>query len=254
ISSSGHLALTQYFLGFKEPPVAFDVVLHVGTLLAVLIYYRRDLLAMGSTLFRPKELIAMDWNSDHPGKLMLFLIIACIPTALMGFLLKSRVESAFSDMSFVGLGFLLSGVIMIVTIRRRTMTRTLMEMNATDAFLIGTMQGVALFPGVSRSGSTISAALLLGLKPELAGRFSFLLSIPAIVGATALEAGAIQTQLRNGMDLFLYGASGIIAGVVGYLSIGPMIRILQASRFHYFAFYCWLIGSLLLIYLWQTNT
>ena len=254
ISSSGHLAVTQYFLGFPEPPVAFDVVLHLGTLAAVLVFYRKDVVSIFLQLRRPFQLIRPDWHSDNPGKLLALLIIACIPTAVMGALLKNRVESAFSSVIYIGAGFLLSGFIMISTIKQRKNSRTLVEMNAKDAFLIGTMQGVALFPGVSRSGSTISAALLLGISPELAGRFSFLLSIPAVLGAVVLESKAIEAQIGNAHNLILYGTSGVLAGVIGYLSIGPLIRILRASRFHYFALYCWMIGLILLLYLWQTNT
>jgi undecaprenyl-diphosphatase len=209
---------------------------------------------MMAQMTNPSKILRPNWNSDHPSKLLLLLVIACIPTALMGALLKSRVESAFSNVEHVALGFLLSGMIMIFTIKQKKSSRTLSEMNARDAFLIGTMQGVALFPGVSRSGSTISAALLLGLNPELAGRFSFLLSIPAILGATLLEARAIQSQMQSGQDLFLYGVSGVLAGVIGYFSIKPLIRILQASRFYYFAFYCWIVGSILLITVWRMST
>lgn len=254
ISSSGHLAVTQYFLKFEEPPVAFDVVLHLGTLIAVLVHYKRDLASMFRELAQPGRILRPDWNSDNPGKLMVLLAVGCVPTALMGILLRGSVEEAFHSMHMVGWGFLLGGSIMILTVRKKDSWKSFAEMNVTDALLIGAFQGIALFPGVSRSGSTISAALLLGIAPVQAGRFSFLLSIPAVLGAIVLQSRAIQLQIGTMEDFALYAISGLIAGVVGYLSISALLRILQALRFHYFAFYCWIAGFLLLVYLWQTTT
>jgi undecaprenyl-diphosphatase len=249
ISSSGHLAVAQLLLGFQEPPVAFDVVLHAGTLIAVLIYYRKDLMEMIRSLRNPASLIKMDGKSDSPQKLMLLLIIACIPTAVMGVLLKSMIESAFSDLRRVAFEFLIGGALMFATLLRKKYTRGVAEMNAGDALIIGVMQGVSLFPAISRSGATISAALLLGIRPDVSARFSFLLSIPAILGAIIFEAGDIQAHVDHG-NLLLYLISGVVAGIFGYLSIRPLIRIIQAARFHYFAYYCWIAGLLLLAYLW----
>lgn len=250
VSSTGHLAVAQYLLKFQEPPVVFDVVLHLGTLLAVVLYYRGDLLAMLKTLGSPSRLLHPEWNTDSPVKLLYLLILACIPTALIGFLLKSRIEGAFSNMHFVAFGFLLGGLIMILTLGRKEKLRDLTQMTSRDALLIGTMQGIAIFPGVTRSGTTISAALLLGLQPALAGRFSFILSIPAILGAVFIEKTAILSELQTGQDLRMYLICGAIAGIIGYLSIKPLIRILQSFRFFYFAFYCWFAGISLLVYLW----
>ena len=254
VSSSGHLALTQYFLGFTEPPVAFDLVLHIGTVVAVFIFYRHDLWKMLQTVKSPMKILAPDMTSESPGKLLLLLMIACVPTAVIGFLLKSRVESSFSDIRFLAYGFLISALIMFMTLARRMQTRSLADMNMGDAVVIGTLQGVALFPGISRSGSTISAALLLGIRPEVAGRFSFLLSIPAVVGAVALESKAIATGIGEGNYLLMYLICGLLAGVIGYLSLAPLIRILQKSRFHYFAIYCGLLGTVLLVYIWHKTT
>lgn len=247
VSSSGHLALTQYFLGFSESPVAFDLVLHLGTLVAVTIYYRQDIAFMLKEVARPSHWIRPDWTTDNPGKLLALLFIACLPTAAMGFALKSKVEHAFSDIHYVAVGFLIGGAMMMLTLKRKVQNRSLADMNVRDAFVIGAVQGVALFPGISRSGSTISAALLLGIHPVTAGRFSFLLSIPAVLGAFLLEMRLVLAELHSGRALLLYASSGVVAGIVGYLSIRPMIRILQAAKFHYFAYYCWAVGLALLI-------
>lgn len=253
VSSSGHLAVTQYLLGFTEPPVVFDVMLHLGTLVAVLVFYRRDVLSMLRVFTRTRELSNPNWQKPTPRKLMGLLMFACIPTGVMGYYLKSGIEHAFSDVQSIAIGFLISGLIMSLTLLKKKQTRTLAQMNLRDAFLIGAMQGVAIFPGVSRSGSTISTALLLGLNPELAGRFSFLLSIPAILGAALLEAPGLSAEMHSGQNFLFYLASGTVAGVVGYFTLGPMIRILQRARLYYFAAYCWIIGFVLLVYLWQTT-
>jgi undecaprenyl-diphosphatase len=250
ISSSGHLAVTQYLLKFQEPPVAFDVVLHIGTLVAVVIYYRKDLLAMLKAVGTPSNLWHPGWQTDSPVKLLYLLVLASIPTALMGFLLKSRVESAFSDMQNVAAGFLINGFLMIFPLKPRARLRDLSQMTTRDALIIGSMQGVSLYPSISRSGATISAALMLGVQPSLAGRFSFLLSIPAILGAALLESGAIRNQIQTGSALMFYLLCGCIAGVIGYLSIQPLMKILQSFKLYYFSYYCWAVGIALLVYLW----
>lgn len=253
ISSSGHLAVTQFFLKFEEPPVAFDVVLHLGTLFAVLVYYRRDLGSMLRVWQQPIQVFRPDWKSDNPGKLMILLLISCVPTALIGFFLKEPVENAFGSLNAVGWGFLLGGGIMFLTALKKSGAKTVAEMKFTDALIIGVFQGIALFPGVSRSGTTISAALFLGIAPVQAGRFSFLLSVPAILGAIVLQARTVQVQIGTPEDLALYAVSGVIAGIVGYFSIRPLLRVLQALKFHYFAMYCWVAGLFLLVYLWATT-
>lgn len=250
ISSSGHLAMTQFFLKFKEPPVAFDVFLHLGTLVAVVIYYRKDLLAMLKSIGKPSNLLRPEWNTNSPTKLLYLLVIASIPTALMGLLLRSKIETAFTDMQNVAIGFILNGFLMILPMKRRTYPRELAQMTSSDALLIGTMQGVSLYPSISRSGATISTAMLLGLQPAFAGRFSFLLSIPAILGASFLEAGAIRGQMQTGSAISFYLLCACIAGVIGYLSIQPLIKMLQSLKLYYFSIYCWIVGIALWMYLW----
>ncbi len=248
ISSSGHLAILQNAFQFREPPIAFDLVLHIGTLVAVVLFYRRELSDMLRAAGQPESWSHPNAPSDSAGKMLSLIIIASVPTAVIGFVLESRVESAFSDMRSVAIEFILGGMIMSATLLRRRQSRSLSDMRVSDALVIGTLQGISVFPAISRSGSTISAALLLGIRPELAGRFSFLLSIPAILGACLLESKKIVVELQSGDGLALYLVSGAVAGLVGYLSIRPLIRILQSARFHYFAYYCYALGAGLLAY------
>jgi undecaprenyl-diphosphatase len=250
VSSSGHLAVTQYLLKFQEPPVAFDVVLHIGTLVAVIIYYKTDLLAMLKSVGHPSELLKPQWNTESPVKLLYLLIIASIPTALIGFLLKSRIEAAFSDMKNLAAGFIINGFLLIIPFKPGANRRGLDRMTVLDALVIGTMQGISIYPSISRSGATISSALMLGLMPALAARFSFLLSIPAILGAVILEIPAIRHQVQTPSALLFYALCGVISGIIGYLSIKPLIRILQSFRLYYFAIYCFLVGIALVVYIW----
>ncbi|MBI4177849.1 undecaprenyl-diphosphate phosphatase [bacterium] len=247
VSSSGHLAVAQVWLGFSNPPLAFDIVLHLGTLVAVLAVYRRDVADMAGELVHPGRWLKADWRSDSPGKLLLLILIACVPTAAIGFGLKSAVEAAFSDLRAVAFGFLAGGLIMGATVFRKTRDRSLAQMGIWDAVFIGLLQGAAIFPGVSRSGATISAALILGLRPDLAARFSFLLFIPAILGATLLEARDIAGELGSGVNLALYAGSAAVAGAVGVLAIRVLLKILQSAKFHYFALYCAALGLALLV-------
>jgi undecaprenyl-diphosphatase len=254
ISSSGHLAVTQLLLGFEEPPVAFDVVLHLGTLIAVLIYYRTDVLGMIRSLGKLSTVFRPSWDTENPQKLFVLLIIATIPTAVIGFVLKSQVESAFSSLNHIAWEFVIGGAMMIFTVFLKNGDRGLEEMKVRDALCIGLFQGLALFPAISRSGSTITAALFLGLNPKLAARFSFLLSIPAILGAVIFEIPDIEKAIVGTHDLFLYLLSGIIAGVIGYFTIRPLIRIISTSRFWWFGIYCVIAGIALLAYLWVKTT
>lgn len=246
ISSSGHLAVLQNVLSFKEPPVAFDLVLHLGTLVAVVIYYRQDLWAMVRDAAQPKLWLRPNAPNATAGKLMALIVVASVPTAIIGFAFESRVEAAFSSLRSVAIEFILGGVIMFLTLIRKKQERTLADMNVWDALIIGVMQGVSIFPAISRSGATIASAMLLGIRPELAGRYSFLLSIPAILGACLLKAKDIVGAAGAEGNLGMYVVSGVVAGVVGYLSIKPLILILQRAKFHYFAYYCWLAGVALL--------
>ena len=248
ISSSGHLALLQVMLNFQEPPIAFDLVLHIGTLVAVIVYYRADLTDMLRDAARPARWLRPNAPEATAGKMMSLIVVASIPTALIGFAVESRVEAAFSDLRSIGYEFIIGGVIMFLTLLRKHPARDLAGMRVVDAIVIGVLQGIAVFPAISRSGATISGALLLGLRPDLAGRFSFLLSIPAILGACLLEARYIAGQIHSAESLLIYGVSGAVAGIIGYLSIRPLIRMLQSAKFHYFAYYCVILGLAILFW------
>lgn len=241
VSSSGHLALLEHVWGIKPPGVAFEVALHLGTLLAVLAYYRKDIrgILLG-LLCRGKE--------EHR-QLALSLLVACMPTAVAGIVMEAWVEALFSSLRAVGMGFLVGGTIMLLAGNRKVragLSRT--EVRVSDAFWIGAMQSVALLPGVSRSGTTISAAILRGISRENAARFSFLLAIPVVGGASLLSLIRVwHGQSTMAISAFSLTAGLVCSAVSGYISVGTLVGWLKKRSLGSFGWYCLLMG---LVCLW----
>jgi undecaprenyl-diphosphatase len=228
ISSSGHLVVVQEYFGL-EPPVIFDVMLHVGTLLVILIAFRKDLAEM------LKALAQLDFDTKE-GKLVVFIAVGNIPTALIGFFFRDVFKSFFYNPLAVGVALLGTGCILYVS----TYGKNGKEMSYLGAFLIGVAQGIAIIPGVSRSGITIAVGLLSKLKRETAFKFSFLLSIPAVIGAMVTESKDLFLGEIDGLTM----VSGVIVSmIVGYVALKLLQRVLFKGRFHLFAYYCWLLGA-----------
>ncbi len=258
VSSSGHLALAQHFLGLKEPLVFFDVMLHVGTLAAVIVVYRGAIsrLAVGciSTLTNTKlyRQPITTFNSSNDFRFVLLIILGSIPTGIIAVLFKSELESFFGDVLFVSVMLILTGIILqlprIWTFiwigsaeNRETSTHSVKVWHAP---LIGIAQGCAITPGISRSGSTISIALLLGIPAKLAAEYSFLLSIPAILGAVALKISDIAD---TSMPLYILGAGMVTSFVVGYIALRLLLVVLNRGQFSLFTYYCVVLGVVSLI-------
>jgi undecaprenyl-diphosphatase len=240
ISSSGHLVFFQSLFGLKEPPIFFDVMLHLGTLLSVVVYFRRDILGIikgvASTLRRKEE-------NREGTKLFLLIILASIPTGLMGVFFKDWFESLFSRPKLVGGMLMLTGLILWLTRWAKKEGKPLGRMGWFEAILIGIAQGVAIIPGISRSGATISTGLFSGLDRELSGKFSFLLSIPAILGATLLEFKKFDPA--SGLGTALIGAA--VAFGVGILALTLLITIIKMGKMFNFSYYCCGMGLLMII-------
>lgn len=230
ISSSGHLVIMHHLLGFEEPPITFDVLVHLSTTAAVILAFWGD---VRSILRHPRQ------------KLVLLIVLASIPTAVIGFLFKPVFEGFFSSLSVVGGGLLLTGALLWVSDRVSVPRKGLEETSYFDALIIGTVQGLAITPGISRSGSTIAGGLLLGLNRDLAARFSFLLSIPAVLGAGMLK---FKDLYSGGSDLQFWPAlaGALSAGLSGFLAILFLLRLVRQGRLHFFAYYCWAVGLLVL--------
>ncbi len=251
VSSDGHLSAAEMLLPrFAQIGVLFDVMVHVGTLVAVVVYFRRTLRHDAEGLFsRDRERRRASW------KLGGLVLAATIPTGVVGLLLKRAVEETKRDPRFVGAMEITTGVFLALSLFARDRGRDRSRTTVWDAILVGVVQGLAVLPGLSRSASTIAFALLVGLAPRWAATFSFLLLIPAVLGASVLELfGAWEergTAFFAGPDFARYLAGAAVAAVVGYVTIGWLIRVVVARRLWYFAVYCVLFG-LALMYLFPS--
>jgi undecaprenyl-diphosphatase len=252
VSSSGHLALGSYlFKGFDQPGIIFEILLHCATSIAVIIYLRKELWKMLISLF---QFNIVKQNSDTADlinvrgkyrRLFLMIIVATIPTGIIGFLLRETAEKAFSTDWMIAAGFLVTGCVLFGS-RFFTADKTnFLDIDLVQALMIGIFQGIAVFPGVSRSGMTITAGLFMGCKPEASAKFSFLLSLPAIFGALILDIKDLNSIKSEYFLTFLIGM--IVAAVVGYFSIKLVVSITKKWKLHYFALYCILLGIVLLI-------
>lgn len=245
VSSSAHLVIMQNYLGFKKPLLLFDVVLHAATAGALLVYFRKDIGKIILSLIRLREKSHQDMLNR---KLFYFIFIGTIPTLALGLFLNQWIKAMFSSVTFVSLMLLVTGILLWISKRKTdSAERGIEGMKTRDAFLIGIMQGIAIIPGISRSGATISTALWRGIKKELAFRYSFLLSIPAIIGALGLqlrEAFLEQTLPSHPLP-WLGGA--LLAAIIGYLSLVIFRKIILGKKLRIFAYYCWTIGTISLI-------
>ena len=237
ISSSGHLRFAELLLELRLP-LLFDVTLHLGTLVVILIFFRKDIKAILSALLR------RDFNSEN-GRLIPLIVTGTIPTALAGLAFSNAITEYFSGFFPIAAAFLAGGIMLYLSKNGRERSD---EITYLESFAIGIAQGVALIPGMSRSGLTISIALLLGIKRKKAFKFSFLLSVPAVLGALGLTLiEEIETLTPIGVDwkdIFL----GItVSMIVGYFALKLLWKALAGRKFHLFALYCWLVGALLVI-------
>jgi len=244
ISSSGHLVLVPWLLGWKNPGLAFDTFLHLGTLVAVLAYFRHDLwslaLAWAGSL-RERSL-------GVPRARVAWLIIwATLPAVVMGLTLEDLFERLFAAPVWVSIFLLVTGLLLFVGERVRKGESRMESLTWLDALLIGLAQGVAIAPGVSRSGATISAGLWRGLKREEAARFSFLLATPAILGANLLQLWELVRLSGDGEVASTFLVGFLAAAVSGYLAIHFFLRFLKRRSLHPFSLYCWLLGTLMLL-------
>jgi undecaprenyl-diphosphatase len=256
VSSSGHLVLMQHFLGLKEPQVFFDVMLHVGTLGAVVIVYYRSIWDLARTglatttnagFYRqPIHTV----NSSPELKLIWFILLGSIPTGVIAILFKDQLESIFARPMIVAVMLIVTGLILqLPRLKRHAETDSLLK--AWHTPLIGVAQGCAITPGISRSGATISLALLLGISPQTAARYSFLLSIPAILGAVALKLRDVTdkgvTEIAIAPHVI---AIGMLASlVVGYIALRVLLATLNRGKFSLFSYYCFAVGIGVLVHL-----
>lgn len=244
VSSSGHLVIGKTLFGLAEPQLLVDVMLHVGTLLPVLWLYRRDLSEMILSLGRLPG-ARRHWQDDGPLRLTLCVIVGTLPTALMGVALKDLFEKLFSSTLAVGIALLFTGAILMLTrLGRQSDEQPHRTLGLGRALLVGVAQGAAITPGISRSGTTIAVGLLLGIEREMAARLSFVMSIPAILGAVVLTLRKTQ----GGVSVPLLALGVFTSALAGYLALRWVVALVRRGTLHRFSYYVWPVGIAVLVY------
>ncbi len=248
VSSSAHLVFITDILGLQQN-VAFDTLLHLGTLVAVVGYFWRDIVEIITSfissimdIFRGKF---KEGLKEKPfKKLSWLLVVGTIPAGLMGILLQKQFEALFNSVIYVGFFLIITGLLLWGAERVKPGEKDVEDISFKNALVIGIAQGIAIAPGISRSGATISAGLFSGLNRELAARFSFLLSIPAILGAALVQAKDITSFDASTAVLI---AGFLSALIFGYLAIKLLLKIIKERTLMIFAYYCWIVGIAVII-------
>ena len=259
ISSSGHLAIAEYMLGqtgFGTPPDFFDVLLHMGTLVAVFVAYWADIRAMIFELFQGIGDIAHHSTPTPlpPARRLIFLIIVGTLPLFAVLPFKNKIEGLSGNIYFVAVALLLTGCLLFASDRARRGRKSERTATMLDVLLVGVGQAVATCPGISRSGTTITAGCFVGFERKFAVRFSFLLSIPAVLGANILTLkDAVEAGIEWG-EVPVYLAGVLVAALVGYACIRLLKMIAAKGKFGWFAYYCWAVGLLTLVLTFVKNT
>jgi len=250
ISSSAHLILVPWFFGWQNSPVdslTFDVALHAGTLVAILWYFWRDWMDLIWGFFR---VLGQRRVNDFQERLAVYILLATIPAGFAGVLLEKTIEKSFRNPGLIVLPLVGVSFLMILAEYRNRSSQSLEKLNLKDAMIIGIAQAIALLPGVSRSGITITAGLFRGYRREAATRFSFLLSTPAIAGAAFLQLRHLFSLERTDWPLFALGF--VSSALVGYLAIAFLMRYLRLHTLNLFAGYRFaLAGVIIFLILWK---
>jgi len=234
ISSSGHLVLFQRLFGLSEGMLSFDIAVHLATLVAVLAIFRKEVWGM----------------IRHPtSKLTLLVVVGTIPTVIIGFALKNLIESLFESGRTLGIEFIATGLILIAAealAKRRAKAKGLEETTYLDAAAVGTAQGLAILPAVSRSGLTLAGALACGMEREFALKFSFVMSIPPILGAGLLDAkDLVDAGAGLGVPALPLVVGIVAAAISGYVAIRFMLKVFAKASLKYFSYYVFALGALI---------
>jgi undecaprenyl-diphosphatase len=242
VSSSAHLVLVPWLFNWEDPGLTFDIALHLGTLVAVIIYFWKDwlhLLTKGFTDVKSKD-----------GRLFWYLVLATVPGAIIGFLLEKKAETVFRNPVLIAVMLILLGIILYWADRRSAKKTDIANITLRTSFLIGLSQALAVIPGVSRSGITMTTGLLLGMTREGAARFSFLLSAPIILGAAVVKLPHVIAQPQMITPNFILGM--VVSCLAGLAGISFLLRFVQTKTFLPFAWYRFALGALIiLVFFWR---
>jgi len=249
VSSSGHLVITTFFFNwqFAERELfILNVWVHIGTLVAIIFYFWKDLVSIGTEFF--KQLFTGTPFASHDARLGWLLIVATIPAGVVGILLQDIVEESFSSPLIVGVALLVTATLMILGEKISLHLNDTHDISVLDAILIGVLQSLALFPGISRSGATISGGMMRHLRREPAGKFAFLMSVPIMLAAAGLSIYQMVTKVPNLGELLPIMVIGFLTSmVVGYIAIRWLLRFLVNNSLIYFSIYCAIIGSVTIL-------
>lgn len=267
ISSSGHLAILQEILNIKNAGMVFDVMLHLGTLIAIFFAFWRDISKMiveGILIIRDAFINVgrLVYNAGHKDnyrkyikvigtpyrKFVMLVIVSTIPTGIIGVLFKDIVETAATSLIITGICLIITGILLIIADMTPSGRKRPLSVKYREAGVIGVVQGLATLPGISRSGSTITACLLCGFDKNFAVKYSFIMSIPAVLGAVVLELKDFTTLDISASEMTNYGIGTFIAAVVGYICIKTMLIVVRGKKFKYFAYYCFVVGMFAIIW------
>jgi undecaprenyl-diphosphatase len=253
ISSSGHLAILQHFFGIDgEKVLSFAVLLHLGTLISLLVVYFKDIweliLELGAVFKDVFTGKGMRINANETRRLGFMIIVATIPTAIIGILFNDFFSALYNSIIAIAICLLITGTVLWIAEKMESKGKNISKMKFRDAVLVGIFQSIAISPGISRSGATIVGGLFSGLNRTLAVKFAFLISIPSILGAVVLEA---PDAFAEGMDkaLLLPIFIGVlVATISGIIAIKTMIKVVSDKKLHIFSYYTWTVGALVLVY------
>ena len=255
ISSSGHLVLAKEFMNINEPGIVYEIFVHFGTVLSILVAFRKDVGKLIIGFLQTPKFRNADQSEDirEYTKHSWFIVIGSIPAGLIGFSLTDQIESlflstgGFSGAILASTMLILTGIILFLTRYAKDLQK---DLNWKSSILIGFAQAFAILPGISRSGSTIATGLFVGIDKEKAAKFSFLLSLPVILGATLKQfLELLQDNAFNVDLLFPLLTATFVAFVSGYMAIIFLLNIVRKGKLEYFAYYCWTVGIFALLYL-----
>lgn len=263
VSSSGHLAIFQYIFKVNtDTGMLFEVMLHLGTLISVCIVFWKDIrklfiegihVLVDAFVNLKIKLTKSDEKYRHIvtnayRKFVLLILATSVPTALIGLILNNVMEAATNSLLVPGICLIINAIILLVVGSLPGGKKKVKKTSYKEAAVIGVAQGLAVLPGISRSGSTISACLGLGFDRSFAVKYSFIASLPAIIGANLLELRHLGEAVSSGGEILYYAAGMVVAGIAGYICIRIMMRVVSEKKFSYFAYYCAIVGVISLIF------
>lgn len=251
ISSSGHLVLGKELLHIaQQRSISFEVFVHFGTFLSVVFMFWKDIKLIFLSIFEfvkaPAKLKLLFKTNEH-FKIAIFIVSSSIPAAVVGIMFANEIGVLFNDPKFVSVMLLITGLILFLT--KFSNPKEGASVSFASAIIIGLAQAVAIIPGISRSGITISSALFAGVSRENAAKFSFLMALPVILGATILEAHDVFQSSINGEQVLVYFVGTVVAAISGYASIRVVLGLLKKKRFSWFSYYCFIVGILGILFI-----